>query len=196
MDSTEYQQYLATPHWKARRKEHIERWPWCRKCYMPRWLAKVAYDQDLHAHHKTYANLGNEGPYDLQSLCRRCHDVETFGRSDLREVKGHKCTSCQVSVTFDPYSDECEVCQAWRQERCPPCSETVDLPREGMNGGHRWQPVIFSIAEYVGIDRVMDFLADTENQIRSATEWLNRDKSKDAERTQAVLQGSNDRTAA
>ena len=34
-------------------------------------------DSALEVHHRTYANLGNEQPNDLTTLCRRCHRLFT-----------------------------------------------------------------------------------------------------------------------
>ena len=47
-------------------------------------MSVIAYDQDLHVHHKNYQNIGAELDSDLEVLCRRCHEVETFGESALQ----------------------------------------------------------------------------------------------------------------
>jgi hypothetical protein len=107
----EYQQYLSGPEWLARRKQFLRIWNTCNRCDLPRWLAIIAYDQDLHVHHRHYRNLGNEKPEDLEALCRRCHDIETFGRSSLRSIRAEKCPGCW-GQNFDPYSDFCPRCMA------------------------------------------------------------------------------------
>jgi hypothetical protein len=109
MTKSEYAQYLQSEHWRELRKEVLREFPFCEKCKLPRWLAAIAYDQDLNLHHLTYANLGEEDWTDLEVLCRRCHDIETFGRSDLRAVKRSKCQACFRSH-YDPYVDLCDRC--------------------------------------------------------------------------------------
>lgn len=107
---TEYKNYLETERWAQLRRKVIEERPRCERCFVPRWLASIVYDQDLNAHHKSYANQGTDNEeHDLEPLCRRCHDLETFGRSELRAVKSAVCTSCRI-VHFNPYSDSCETC--------------------------------------------------------------------------------------
>ena len=44
---------------------------------------RALYDQDLHVHHRNYQRVGAELDSDLRSLCRRCHEIETFGESSL-----------------------------------------------------------------------------------------------------------------
>ncbi len=116
MTKTEYAKYLNGPGWQAKRKEAIEAaGDKCERCELPRWLAEIAYDQDLNVHHLTYANKGDEQPEDLEVLCRRCHEVETYGRSELREVKKAKCEGC-----YDPHwnyrSRYCSACVELREE--------------------------------------------------------------------------------
>jgi hypothetical protein len=112
MTKTEYAEYLSTDRWKQLRMEQLADWPYCSKCGMPRWLAIIAYDQDLHVHHLSYRNLGKENEYDdLTPLCRRCHEIETFGRSDLRQPKQAICEICSRKH-WNPYGDRCETCDA------------------------------------------------------------------------------------
>jgi hypothetical protein len=111
MTKTEYAQYIASPEWQEKRKEALalsdNR---CFNCGMPRWLASIVYDQDLHVHHLNYQNVGNEqAEEDLQVLCRRCHEIETFGRSSLKELKRTKCEKC-YERHYDPYSGRCSTC--------------------------------------------------------------------------------------
>lgn len=109
MTKTEYASYLTTDHWRDIRTEMIEAWPFCEHCKMPRWLAEIAYDQDLHVHHLTYARIGCEEIEDLATLCRRCHEIETFGRSELRAPKQAKCQLC-MSTHWNYRSDFCPTC--------------------------------------------------------------------------------------
>jgi len=106
MTKSEYGQYLASPAWKQLRDEFIQENPWCERCNIPRWLAAIAYDQDLHAHHVSYENLGTaEEEYDLASLCRRCHEIETFGKSLLKAPWSAPCNGCGEVQCFDRYQD-------------------------------------------------------------------------------------------
>jgi hypothetical protein len=109
MTKTEYRAYLQSDHWRAFRLRSIEAWPNCVNCEMPRWLAVIAYDQDLHVHHKNYRSRGRETLADVDNLCRRCHDIESFGRSDLREPKSATCQSCEAKH-WNPYCDLCAEC--------------------------------------------------------------------------------------
>jgi hypothetical protein len=114
MTKTEYALYLQSPHWQTLRRELLEGQgygAWCARCDIPRWLAEIAYDQDLHVHHKTYENLGAEENYDLEILCRRCHEIETFGRSELRAVKKAVCKNCN-DTHWDYRSFRCRMCEA------------------------------------------------------------------------------------
>jgi hypothetical protein len=109
-----HKKYLASPEWKARREEHFNEVPWniyCWKCDMPRWLSELVYRQDLHVHHLSYENVGKEDPEDLQSLCARCHEIETWGKSDLPEIKSSKCRVCGCRH-WDRRSDICPVCSS------------------------------------------------------------------------------------
>lgn len=109
MTKSEYEQYLQSDHWKNFRKGYLDLHPYCENCELPRWLAQITYDQDLHVHHRTYENIGKEQNSDMQSLCRRCHEIETFGRSDLRAPKAVKCTLCG-ETHWNPRSEYCEHC--------------------------------------------------------------------------------------
>jgi hypothetical protein len=112
MTKTEYAETLKGSRWQELRKDVLTDRPFCAKCDMPRWLAAIAYDQDLHVHHKSYANRGTDKEYeDLDPLCRRCHDIETFGRSDLKAPKNSKCTICG-STHWNPYESFCPTCTA------------------------------------------------------------------------------------
>lgn len=60
-----YKDYLNSEHWKIVKKNFYkanERK--CNKCYS---------DKELHIHHLTYKNIGNEDMSDLVCLCKECH---------------------------------------------------------------------------------------------------------------------------
>jgi hypothetical protein len=62
-----YEEYLLSPMWKARRVDVLTAARFkCERCFKP------ATD----VHHKTYANLFNEPTEDLEALCRECHEEE------------------------------------------------------------------------------------------------------------------------
>jgi hypothetical protein len=107
---SEYREYIASPEWQARRKEFLYFYPACNRCGLPRWLAIIAYDQDLHVHHRSYARIGCELESDLEPLCRRCHEIETFGKSTLHEVRKHQCVHCGDD-TWDSERRACDFCR-------------------------------------------------------------------------------------
>jgi hypothetical protein len=113
MNKTEYRKYISSADWQERRKLFLAGkdglGSWCNRCRIPRWLASIAYDQDLHVHHKSYANIGIEKPEDLEILCKRCHEIETFSRSDLRALKVAICSVCGMEH-YDVYASICEEC--------------------------------------------------------------------------------------
>jgi len=141
---TEYAKYLQSPQWQARRKLAIEEaGSQCERCNLPRWLAELTYDQDLHVHHLTYANKGRERTEDLEVLCRRCHEIETFGRSELRSPKRATCESCK-SIHWDYRSPYCAICSALFIN-----GEMMDVVRLGENkldGTPAWKELLDMIS--------------------------------------------------
>lgn len=110
MTKSEYAAYVQSESWQKLRKEYLEEFGECERCRLPRWLASIAYDQDLHVHHLSYKNLGNEDWCQLEALCRRCHELETFGRTELRAVKTWKCALCGERH-YDSSMELCRTCQ-------------------------------------------------------------------------------------
>jgi 5-methylcytosine-specific restriction endonuclease McrA len=55
MTKTEYAETLKKERWQALRRRVIGASPFCHRCQIPRWLAVIAYDQDLHCHYRSYA---------------------------------------------------------------------------------------------------------------------------------------------
>ena len=111
MKKAQYSSYLASQDWLERRKSLIENAGHeCNRCRLPRWLSKYVYGEDLHVHHLNYQSMGKELPEDVEILCKRCHEIETFGRSDLRETLVAKCTFCGA-FHYDVYSDLCYFCR-------------------------------------------------------------------------------------
>src|ERR1700733_324678 len=88
MTKTKYREYIASGVWQRRRKLFIEHHYLCSRCGLHRALAVIAYDQDIHVHHINYQRIGAELDSDLESLCRRCHEIETFGHSSLHQIAG------------------------------------------------------------------------------------------------------------
>jgi 5-methylcytosine-specific restriction endonuclease McrA len=76
-----YHKYIGSREWREHpvRLAELEASGFrCRLCNTG------AEDNVLEAHHRTYANLGNEQPGDLTALCRDCHRVAT---DHLRRVR-------------------------------------------------------------------------------------------------------------
>lgn len=68
----EYEAYLLTPQWRAKRDLALKRDDWtCQGC-----LAERA----TQVHHLTYSHLGSELLFQLISLCDECHEWEHHGR--------------------------------------------------------------------------------------------------------------------
>lgn len=84
MNKSEYHQYLSSPAWKAisfKVKENAGNR--CQVCNSP---------DNLQAHHRTYANIGNESEHlgDLVCLCGGCHQLFHQERHLYRSRKGKK----------------------------------------------------------------------------------------------------------
>lgn len=70
----DYQQYLASREWRAKRKKVIElNNGICERC---------ASRPIENVHHLTYENLGNERLSDLMGVCRPCHEYLAAERDD------------------------------------------------------------------------------------------------------------------
>ena len=109
---TQYALYLSSEKWRNRRKQFLEEYVCdCSRCGLPRWLMIVAYDQDVHLHHKNYQHVGAELDEDLEPLCRRCHEVETFGKSKLHIPRAADCIQCG-QATWDVAERLCDLCRS------------------------------------------------------------------------------------
>lgn len=134
MTKDEYASYLQSEHWQKLRAEMFDSDSFCNHCEVPRWLAEIAYDQDLHLHHLNYASLGREQWEDLEILCRRCHEIETFGRSELRELKQAHCELCE-RIHFNYRSRLCQTCRPLFEGPYLYNIQKKDLPRPDFDGG-------------------------------------------------------------
>ena len=63
----EYNEYLKSEHWNKRKKTALKWWE--NRC------ALCNSDDELHVHHRSYANLGQEPLSDLIVLCKSCHEL-------------------------------------------------------------------------------------------------------------------------
>lgn len=115
MKKTEYRIYISSEYWQKRRRDFLRAYDFCEQCAIPRWLAIIAYDQDLHVHHRNYSRIGQELDEDLSPLCRRCHEIETFGTSHLHQPKTAPCRVCHIELCWDftdhSYRGCCESCK-------------------------------------------------------------------------------------
>jgi hypothetical protein len=60
-----YEEYLQTPHWKAKREEALKFWEYrCCLCYA---------EGPFHIHHRNYYHLFAEQMNDILVLCDDCH---------------------------------------------------------------------------------------------------------------------------
>lgn len=63
-----YDEYLQTPHWQeVRQGARLRAQYRCQVCN--------SSDGQLHVHHRTYENRGDERPEDVILLCATCHDL-------------------------------------------------------------------------------------------------------------------------
>ncbi len=61
----QYQAYLASPHWQEVREKELAR---------AKYLCEICHQLGhLEVHHKSYVNLWDEQPGDLQVVCADCH---------------------------------------------------------------------------------------------------------------------------
>ena len=114
--STEYLEYLQSPHWKQLRQECLEFAGFtCERC------RKVS--GELHVHHLTYEHLWDEWEDDLQVLCPDCHKtadkeretkssedrrekaIETFGRKKYGQYWDEDRSYEEVEEAFDEWID-------------------------------------------------------------------------------------------
>jgi HNH endonuclease len=89
VNKEEYREYISGEDWQKRRKQYLLSHPECSVCGISRWLSREIYKEDLHVHHVSYARVGKEDDSDLRPLCKRCHEIETFGKSDLLKCDDH-----------------------------------------------------------------------------------------------------------
>lgn len=133
MTKTEYRKYICSEKWQKRRKVFLNRFPYmaCYRCFIGRDDSRKIYDQDLHVHHASYEHVGNgaEPDDDLAALCRRCHEIETFGKSDIPAPKQMLCGSCYREKYFG--IDVCDAC-LWEEYR----NNIYDPPGELLEGSH------------------------------------------------------------
>lgn len=62
-----YYTYLESDEWATIRIEMLTKYPYCQRC---------GYKHTLQVHHKTYKNVFNENPEDLEVICKKCHQEE------------------------------------------------------------------------------------------------------------------------
>jgi hypothetical protein len=63
-----YKEYILSPEWKARATAAKVKAGWrCQLCN------EEGDERTLHAHHRTYKNIGHEDPTDITVLCSDCH---------------------------------------------------------------------------------------------------------------------------
>lgn len=153
MTKKEYAAYLASEHWRAFRKEFLadmqsDGLADCVRCRLPRWLAELVYDQDLNLHHKHYRSLGAEESEDVELLCRRCHEIETFGRSELKTPQVAHCEWCGERH-WDYRHPRCRTCQLLFRESW--LMFVHDLPDPDTPGKTLGQTIIREILIAAGV---------------------------------------------
>jgi len=79
-----YREYIQSKEWRERaEKAKADAGYRCQVCNASK------HEQRLDAHHRTYANLGNEQPGDITVLCGICHELfSTNGQlSNVKKIK-------------------------------------------------------------------------------------------------------------
>jgi hypothetical protein len=67
-----YRVYLLSPEWRAKRQKRLTLDGWRCQAMLTGCLVEAT-----EVHHLTYVHCGNEAMFDLQSVCRVCHDQLT-----------------------------------------------------------------------------------------------------------------------
>lgn len=123
--TTDYQQYIASPAWRARRLRFLRRLPIeaCSAC---------GSTDGVDLHHMTYERLGAEDDGDLVALCRTCHTAV----HQLHDAAAKVLTLRQVTERF---------IKQMTQERTPEGTDTriCPCPREHnrrFQGHHSHKP--------------------------------------------------------
>lgn len=74
-----YNDYLLSNHWYNKRKSYFKTYE--KKCN------HCGTDKEIHLHHLTYENIGNESFNDLMPLCKDCHSKEHDRLKKLKSLK-------------------------------------------------------------------------------------------------------------
>lgn len=106
----DYRAYIQSEFWQNRRRQFLAINSQCAECGLPRYLSVLIFDEDLHVDHKNYQRVGEELDSDLQSLCKRCHEIKHFGHTSLRDPATGICDICQEPM-WDRFSRTHEACE-------------------------------------------------------------------------------------
>lgn len=96
----DYQTYLRSPEWKAKRQEKLDS---CQhKCECEGGCCREA----TQIHHLHYDTLGNESLDDLQALCPKCH----MAKSNVKNFYGNSIRDCcqKEEVEIDVHANSLE----------------------------------------------------------------------------------------
>jgi HNH endonuclease len=159
LTKTEYREYLCSDAWQSTRKDFLFFHDKCNECHIPRWLAKIVYDQDLHVHHRNYKSLGDEIWDDLEALCRRCHEMRTFGHSDIEPPKTFQCSICNEPC-FDPYLNPPLCLTCWHVQ----CLSSLPAQSNTQGDIPLWERLISVVFNKVKTDDIIDHLAWLEDR--------------------------------
>ena len=89
----DYQTYLQSHEWEAKRKEKLESCQYKCEC------EGGCHRQATQIHHLHYDTLGNESLQDLQALCAKCH----MKKSNVRDFYGNISTDCCQRTPLDKH---------------------------------------------------------------------------------------------
>jgi len=100
MANVDSREFDTNDTFRRQEAEYLKQADCCDHCEVPRRLAALVYEQDLVSH--CISETGNRvasTQRSLEALCRRCWEIETLGRSDLREIRPYGyCDHCRRPV--------------------------------------------------------------------------------------------------
>jgi hypothetical protein len=124
----DYQTYLRSPEWEAKRQEKLDR---CQhKCE----CEGGCHRQATQIHHLHYDTLGNEDLQDLQALCAKCHmaksHVKNFYGDSIRNCCQKEAVEIDVNANsleerFEGIAKELGLSEAEKEAFFRECEERV-----------------------------------------------------------------------
>ncbi len=119
---SKYDDYLASPSWKERRKAYLALSPRCKGC---------GSRNQLQVHHNNYDHIGNELPEDVCSLCPYCHAIFEFMRGGNSDRLRHWLESNYALA--NAYSVSLDQVKEWMDSRISHVQDLLDEAKEQLD---------------------------------------------------------------